>query len=140
MTAARPVPEVDGLDNIESDRTTPPPSRQYMTKSCSVGCAPHLPLQHNQPYSTLAPMPKSKKRVKREVRRVRRTSAWVLSQGRTDKECRVMDISKNGAKVVVETPSEVPMRFELAFSQDGQIRRACEVIWRRGKMLGVRFL
>jgi hypothetical protein len=85
-------------------------------------------------------MPKSKKRVKREVRRVRHTSAWVLSQGRTDRECRVMDISMNGAKVVVETSSEVPMRFELAFSHDGQIRRACEVIWRRGKMLGVKFL
>jgi PilZ domain len=60
--------------------------------------------------------------------------------GRTDQECRVLDISRNGAKVVTEMPSEVPVRFELAFFQSDQKRRACEVIWRRGKMLGVKFL
>jgi hypothetical protein len=53
--------------------------------------------------------------------------------------CQVLDISQQGAKVVVRTPSAVPDRFELAFFQGGQ-SRVCEVIWRRSKMLGVRFI
>jgi len=51
-----------------------------------------------------------------------------------------MDLSPNGAKVTMEMPSEVPSRFELAFNQNDRKRRICEVIWRRGKMLGVQFL
>jgi hypothetical protein len=33
----------------------------------------------------------------------------------------------------------VPDRFELAFSEGGQ-HRVCEVVWRRAKMLGVKFI
>jgi PilZ domain len=50
-----------------------------------------------------------------------------------------MDISSHGAKVVVQIPSDVPARFELSFLQNDRKRRICEVIWRRGKMLGVKF-
>jgi hypothetical protein len=60
-------------------------------------------------------------------------------QGRAQCECYVLDVSKNGAKVTVETPSAVPHRFELAFFQNGQ-NRVCEVLWRRAKMIGVRFI
>lgn len=41
--------------------------------------------------------------------------------------------------MVVELPSAVPDRFELAFFQGDQ-KRSCEVIWRRAKMLGVKFI
>ena len=78
------------------------------------------------------------KHFEREVRRARHVSAWVNVEGRADCECKVMDISKHGAKVVVEIPSAVPDRFELAFFQGGQ-KRACEVVWRRVKMVGVKF-
>jgi hypothetical protein len=44
--------------------------------------------------------------------------------GRTHCECQVLDISTHGAKVIV--PSDVPDRFELAFSERGQ-HRVCEV-------------
>jgi len=50
-----------------------------------------------------------------------------------------MDISKQGAKVVVELPAAVPIRFELAFFEGDQTR-LCEVIWRRAKMLGIKFI
>jgi PilZ domain-containing protein len=60
-------------------------------------------------------------------------------EGRTHCECQVMDISKHGAKVIVELPSAVPTRFALAFFQGDQMR-VCEVIWRRTKMLGVKFV
>jgi hypothetical protein len=48
-----------------------------------------------------------------------------------------MDISQNGAKIVVETGSMISTRFELVFGADS--RRACDLIWRRGNTLGVRF-
>ena len=79
------------------------------------------------------------KHFEREVRRVRHLSAWIVLTGQANHECQVMDISKNGAKIVVGVPSHVPQRFELAFLQDATKRRACEVIWRRGRIIGVRF-
>ena len=85
-------------------------------------------------------MLKPKKHFAREVRRARHVSAYIVLNGRADIECQVLDISPHGAKIVTRTPSEVPGGFELAFLQDAQKRRACEVVWRRGKMLGVKFM
>jgi PilZ domain len=79
------------------------------------------------------------KHFERDVRRTRRLSAWIKTEGRALLECQVLDISQQGAKVSVETPPAVPDRFELAFSHGGQ-SRVCEVMWRRAKMLGVRFI
>jgi hypothetical protein len=50
-----------------------------------------------------------------------------------------MDISKNGAKIIAAMPSQVPDRFELVFTQGDAKRRLCDVIWRRGKIIGVQF-
>jgi hypothetical protein len=80
------------------------------------------------------------KHFEREVRRVRHLSAWIVLTGQANQECHVMDISKNGAKIAVQIPSHVPQRFELAFLQDSTKRRACEVVWRRRKMIGVQFI
>jgi hypothetical protein len=79
------------------------------------------------------------KHFEREVRRSRHLSAWIKVEGRAHCECQVLDISTHGAKVVAGTPSDVPDHFELAFSKGGQ-RRVCEVVWRRAKMLGIKFL
>jgi hypothetical protein len=79
------------------------------------------------------------KHFEREVRRVRRLSAWIKAEGRALCECQVLDITKHGAKVFVEAPRAVPDRFELAFFQGGQ-NRVCEVVWRRAKMLGIKFI
>jgi len=87
-------------------------------------------------YSMRAPT----KHFERQVRRVRHVSAWIVLTGQANQECDVMDISKKGAKIAVQLLSNVPQRFELAFLQDGIKRRACEVIWRRGKMIGVQFV
>jgi hypothetical protein len=83
-------------------------------------------------------MPKPITHIKREVRRARRIWAWIRVQDRTIGECHVMDISKNGAKIVAVTTSLVPDRFELAFAEGGQARN-CEVIWRHGKIFGIKF-
>lgn len=78
------------------------------------------------------------KQFEREVQRARHFPAWISVNGRALSECQVLDISNHGAKVVVEMPTAVPDHFELAFFQGGQ-KRACTVIWRRIKMLGVKF-
>jgi hypothetical protein len=73
----------------------------------------------------------------REVRRSRHLSASIKVEGRAHCECQVLDISKHGAKVVAGTPLFIPDHFELAFFEGGQ-SQACEVVWRRAKMLGVK--
>jgi hypothetical protein len=79
------------------------------------------------------------KPTKRSERLVRPISAWLVTSGRANQECLVLDISPRGAKVVVQAGSAIPDRFELAFFQSIDKRRMCEVIWRRGKVLGVKF-
>jgi hypothetical protein len=41
--------------------------------------------------------------------------SWLKVQDRAIAECKMMDISSNGAKIVAATPSAVPDRFDLAF-------------------------
>jgi hypothetical protein len=78
--------------------------------------------------------------VKRSERTSPPTPAWIVINGRADRECTVLDIAQIGAKVVVESSQGIPNRFELAFFQSLDKRQKCEVIWRRGKMLGVKFV
>jgi hypothetical protein len=67
-------------------------------------------------------------------------SAWIVTAGRADRECRVIDISPVGAKVVLPANSGVSDSFDLVFFQSVNPRRTCEVIWRAGKVLGVKFV
>ncbi len=85
-------------------------------------------------------MSKPTKRFEREVRRVRYLSAWLFVNGQADRECHILDVSSRGAKIAVQMPSEIPARFELAIFQNDEKRRVCEVAWRRGEMLGVKFV
>ena len=70
---------------------------------------------------------------------IRQQSAWIMN-GEAITECQIMDISMRGAKIVPQGSSVVPARFELAFSPEDTNRQACEVIWRRGRMLGIKFV
>jgi hypothetical protein len=79
------------------------------------------------------------KHFQRKIRRICHLTAFIVLAGRERQECQVLDVSMNGAKVITDTPSQVPSRFELAFTR-GDRHRLCEVIWRRGKMIGVQFV
>ncbi|MBR1235605.1 PilZ domain-containing protein [Bradyrhizobium sp. AUGA SZCCT0182] len=50
-----------------------------------------------------------------------------------------MDISMTGAKIMAPMPSQVADRFQLTLTQTGGQLRGCEVVWRRAKVIGVRF-
>jgi hypothetical protein len=78
---------------------------------------------------------------KREARRSVRQSGWItLDGGFAARPCDVQDLSTAGARIVVEDVEAVPKRLRLAFTRDARTGRMCEVVWRRGKTLGVKFV
>ena len=81
----------------------------------------------------------SKPKPKREARRRRHQWAWVTLEGdATVHDCRVLDVSQNGAKVVIDVAAEIGTRFGLALVP--HCPRLCEIVWRRGRTLGIKFV
>ena len=74
---------------------------------------------------------------------VRRELQWsgaiVDVEGAPRCRCRVANVSSTGAKLAVETPDQVPDRFVLLLSQNGSVRRICDVKWRSKNAIGVGF-
>ncbi|MEH2526585.1 MULTISPECIES: PilZ domain-containing protein [unclassified Bradyrhizobium] len=54
-------------------------------------------------------------------------------------ECYILDISENGACLDVGDLA-VPKVFGLSLTAGGEVRRVCTLIWRRGELVGVRFV
>jgi hypothetical protein len=80
-----------------------------------------------------------KPRLKRQVRSRRHQWAWVTIEGETTvHDCRVLDVSQDGAKVVIDVAAEIGTRFGLALIPYRP--RQCEVVWRRGRTLGIKFV
>ena len=44
------------------------------------------------------------------------------------------------AKVTIDDPNTLPAKLKLAFSRDARTGRNCEVVWRRGKSVGIKFV
>lgn len=81
-------------------------------------------------------------KVKREPRRqLPRKPAWfTVDDGMTRRECFVLDVSPGGARIAADEAMDVRDQFELALVPDHPKRERCEVVWRRGKTYGVKFL
>jgi len=78
---------------------------------------------------------------KREARRSLRQSAWItLDGGFAARPCVVQDISTAGARITMDDQSFSSDRLRLAFARDARTGRNCQVVWRRGKSLGVKFV
>jgi hypothetical protein len=78
---------------------------------------------------------------KREARKSLSQPGWItLDGGFAARQCVVKDMSTTGAKVIIEDPNTLPAKLRLAFSRDARTGRACEVVWRRGKSVGVKFV
>jgi PilZ domain len=54
--------------------------------------------------------------------------------------CLLADLSAVGARLIVQSPADLPDEFSLILSRDGQLRRKCTVDWRSEKAVGVRFI
>ena len=78
---------------------------------------------------------------KREIRKSVQQPGWItLDGGFAARSCVVQDLSSTGAKVTVDDPNTLPGKLRLAFSRDARTGRRCEVVWRRGKSVGVKFV
>jgi hypothetical protein len=78
---------------------------------------------------------------KREARKSVHQPGWItLEGGFAARPCVVQDLSTSGAKVTIEDPNALPAKLRLAFSRDARTGRNCEVVWRRGKVVGVKFV
>jgi len=78
---------------------------------------------------------------KREARKSLHQPGWItLDGGFAARPCVVQDMSTTGAKLSVDDPNVLPARLRLAFARDARTGRNCEVVWRRGKSVGVKFV
>ena len=78
---------------------------------------------------------------KREKRKSLSQPGWItLDGGFAARQCVVQDMSSTGAKVTIYDPNTLPAKLRLAFSRDARTGRPCEVVWRRGKSVGVKFV
>jgi PilZ domain len=82
---------------------------------------------------------------KRDVRKSPRKSlsqpGWITFEGGfAARQCVVQDISTTGAKVTIDDPNVLPARLRLAFARDARTGQTCQVVWRRGKSLGIKFV
>ena len=83
-----------------------------------------------------------KPKVVREPRRqLHKQPAWMtMDDGLTNRECFVLDVSPGGARIVTDVAIDVRDKFGLALVRDRPKHQSCEVVWRRGKTYGVKFL
>jgi hypothetical protein len=72
-------------------------------------------------------------------RRVLKGGVVACIDGRLIVPCAVRDMSETGARIKVQCPVSVPDTFELFIELDG-LEAACQVVWRKGEELGVKFL
>ena len=78
---------------------------------------------------------------KREARKSLSQPGWItLDGGFAARPCVVQDMSSTGAKITIEDPNVLPAKLRLAFARDARTGRNCEVVWRRGSSVGVRFV
>ena len=78
---------------------------------------------------------------KRAARKSLHQPGWItLEGGFAARPCVVHNLSSSGANVTIEDPNALPANLRLAFSRDARTGQNCEVVWRRGKVVGVKFV
>jgi len=80
--------------------------------------------------------------VQREPRRqLRKRPAWItVDDGATRIDCFVLDVSPGGAKIMTDAAIDVRDSLVLALVPEHPKRQPCEVVWRRGKTYGIKFM
>jgi hypothetical protein len=78
---------------------------------------------------------------KRDARKSVSQPGWItLDGGFAARQCVVQDMSASGAKITMQDTNVLPGKFRLALARDARLGRTCEVVWRRGKSIGVKFV
>jgi hypothetical protein len=78
---------------------------------------------------------------KREARKSLQQPGWItLDGGFAARQCVVRDMSSTGAKITIDDPNMLPAKLRLAFARDARTGRNCEVVWRSGNSVGIKFV
>ena len=84
-------------------------------------------------------MPPQQRR--RLPRRTRYHSSWItFDRGVQSFECQVLDVSADGAKLVADIDARIGTIFRLSAVPQAIVRRSCEIVWREGRTIGVKFV
>jgi len=75
---------------------------------------------------------------KRRAQRFRVFKGATIEFGGNALPCTVRNLSASGAALEINSPLWFPDRFTLTIASDGS-RKACHVVWRREKRIGVAF-
>jgi hypothetical protein len=66
--------------------------------------------------------------------------AWIdIGNGAELRDCTVLDVADNGARIRVAYPAELPREFYLVLSKNGTRRRA-RLAWRSGEEVGMSYV
>jgi hypothetical protein len=76
---------------------------------------------------------------KRDNRRRRHQSAWITLHG-AEIECSLTNLSQGGAQILVDRGTEFPDRFSLSLVPNVANKKSCQVIWRQGCAMGLKFI
>ena len=95
-------------------------------------------------------MPLERRKSKRATSRDRREGSrvavddhpcWIKSEdARRLTECRLTNISKSGATVLLDDNISVSENFVVYFVQSGAIGRNCRIVWRKKGAIGLQFM
>jgi hypothetical protein len=78
---------------------------------------------------------------RREARKSLQQPGWItLDGGFAARQCLVHDMSPSGAKIGIEDTNTLPAKLRLAFTRDARTGRSCQVVWRSGNTVGVKFV
>jgi PilZ domain len=81
-----------------------------------------------------------KSKPKRPSRKARHHGAWItFDDDIRSYECRVLDVSAGGAKLLADVDTIVGSSFKLSVAPHSLVRKPCEVVWRKGRQVGVKF-
>jgi hypothetical protein len=73
-------------------------------------------------------------------RPARRAATVSFGEGRQFVNCQILDISENGARLVLPHPrEELPNHFNLSWFKTKTARRDCEVVWMDRRSVAVKF-
>jgi hypothetical protein len=82
-----------------------------------------------------------RKDLRKEARTASGSKVWIrFDDGFSVRECRLIDLSGGGIRILVRAPYDVAGLFSLLMTRDAAPGRRCRVKWRRGKEIGAEFV
>ena len=76
----------------------------------------------------------------RKARRKVERKAWFVGDGDFAlRPCTVLDMSSDGARLRIDDTTRLPGNFRLTFSRSTRDGLRCDLRWRRGQTVGVKF-